>query len=376
MQKEYKLYNFDHGLQRAKRISIEAYSIEITDEHITNLDKLEQNAKRVFTVNDDLQRIIKKTDFQKGISACTAILKVDENSITPSIIYTDLPEKTSIDDFVILLSFLTGRQVYLEDDLNGNIVTAYHDGAVNNNFFYSPIIDIEEGFNKLRDLKLETQFYNLTFINAIRDLPSICFYANTVINALYEKWGKLNNTTKYPPTLSNDIETIKSELENMKIQISSSLLCNSSTPDAISDILARIHIALEPSAIYKLQKFLVGLELMPENPDKVVLERFKWVNTVRNKMFHMGDIPKYKDMDFNQRAELTCSVTFMLISIARYYFAKEIFKIDNHLITQYKEDICQYFESGIFRGQKVFEEGYAQFFEKQELAWIKNGDYI
>ena len=40
----------------------------------------------------------------------------------------------------------------------------------------------------------------------------------------------------------------------------------------------------QPSAIYKFQKFLVDLDLFPENPSKEAVDRLKLVNKVRNMM--------------------------------------------------------------------------------------------
>lgn len=66
----------------------------------------------------------------------------------------------------------------------------------------------------------------------------------------------------------------------------------------------------------------------------------------------------------------------MLVGIAEYYYAKEIFNIDNYLVEQNAKDIRNYFESGMFRGHKVFDETYEQFCERQEMEWIENGRHV
>lgn len=140
-----------------------------------------------------------------------------------------------------------------------------------------------------------------------------------------------------------------------------------------NDIVARININLQPSALYKFQKFLVGMALFPTMADNNAMKRLKWVNTVRNNMIHRGDLPTIKEVDFIRRAEITSSITFMLLAIVQYYFAKEIFGINNYLVEQLSSDVKNYFENGIFRGHNVFEESYEQFIIRQELEWIENG---
>jgi hypothetical protein len=383
LQKVYTLYNFDHGFKKEKTFRIGKYYIDVSDEQAKNLNKLEQNAKSSFVTNEDLSRRVEKIAHQPGVITETATLRLSEDDITPSLIYTELPHRSSIDDFILFLSFITGRRVFLEHELEQEVSTKYFDSVVNKNFFSLPAVDLDGGFKRLKELKLSTPFYNLVHTKAIRDLPAICFYANTIINALYERWCKKNGASTYPLS-SIKIDEIKEHLafklerslgDKVKIWVSAFLTNKSCDTDAKSDVIARINISNQPSAIYKFQKFLVGLDLFPENPSKEVVDRLKWVNKVRNMMVHMGDIPSDNKISFEQRAQITSSITFILIAIAEYYYAKEIFKVNNYLVDKNAEDVRKYFESGIFRGHKVFDETYEEFCERQELKWIENGDY-
>lgn len=111
MQKVYTLYNFDHGFKEEKTFIIGKYYIDVSDEQAKNLNKLEQNAKRSFVTNEDLSRRVEKIAHQPGVIAETATLRLSEDDITPSLIYTELPHRSSIDDFILFLSFITGRRV-------------------------------------------------------------------------------------------------------------------------------------------------------------------------------------------------------------------------------------------------------------------------
>ena len=384
MLNEYALYNFDHGFTKEKTFNIGKYCISVSQEQAENLCKLEQNAKRSFVMDDDLSRNVENIDKQLGEVVETATLKVRCDDIAPSLIYKEFTERFSVDDFVLFLSFITGRRVFLEHELGQEISTRYFDSVVNKNFFNFPVVDLENGLRRLDELNLTAQFYNLVHTNTIRDLPAICFYANSVINALYERWCKKNGKSKYPSS-SVKVDEIRKQIVNklerslidkVKVWVNSILSKKSCDTDVISDVVARINISNQPSAIYKFQNFLVGLDLFPENPSKESVNRLKWVNKVRNMMVHMGDIPSDKKISFEQRAQITTSITFMLIGIAEYYYAKEIFNIDNYLVEENAKDIRSYFENGIFRGHQVFDETYEQFSERQEVEWIKNGNHV
>lgn len=384
MQREYSLYNFDHGLEKEKIFCIGKFRISVSDEQAKNISKLEQNSKRSFVMNDDLSREVKDLPEQPGEIVETATLLVADTDITQSLIYKELTEKTSVDDFVLFLSFITGRRVFLDCECELETSTKYFGRVVNYNFFHFPSVDIDGGFKQIDDLKLSAQFYNLVHTNTVRDLPAICFYANTVINALYERWCKNNGKSKYPASgikvaeikdkISQKLEM--SLIDKIKLWVNSFLSSKSYDANTISDVIARINISDQPSALYKLQSFLEGLGLFPENPTREVTDRLRWINKVRNMMVHMGDIPSAKKISYEQRTQITTSITFLLIGIAEYYYAKEIFRVDNYLVDKNAEDIKEYFDSGVFRGYKVFDETYEQFCERQEAEWIGNGNHV
>ncbi|NWO06602.1 MAG: hypothetical protein HLX50_13210 [Alteromonadaceae bacterium] len=384
MKREYTLYNFDHGFKKEKTFCIGKFRISVSDEQAKNISKLEQNAKRSFVMNNDLSREMKELPKKKGRIVETATLRVTSTEIAESLIYKELPKRTSIDDFVLFLSFITGRRVFLDHEIELETPTNYFDRVVNNNFFHFPLVDIDGGLKKIDELKLSTQLYNLVHTKTVRDLPAICFYANTVVNALYERWCKNNNKSKYPaPGIKADelkerISQIleRSLVDKFKIWVNSILSGKSYDADAIHDVVARVNISSQPSALYKLQNFLVGLRLFPENPTKEATDRLRWTNKVRNMMVHMGDIPSDKNIGFEQRVQIATSITFLLIGIAEHYYAKEIFSINNYLVDQNAKDIREYFDSGIFRGHKVFDETYERFCERQESEWVENGNHV
>lgn len=384
MQAEYKIYNLDHGFKKETKINIGEYEIFVSDFQAKNLNSLETNAKRSFEMDETFNRIVKEYEYQPGGIFETATIKIDEKQITRSLIYTELPERNSVDDFILFLSFITGRRVYLDRDLNRFISTFYTDGAVNKHFFHFPAVDLSHGFQSLSKLQITTQFYNLVHVKTLRDLSAMCFYSNTIINGLYENWCKANNTSKYPKPkvrIDNIKNFLKLKIESslvskFKVWVHSYLSEDSYDKHVKSDIVERINLYNGPSALYKFQKFLTGIGILPENPDKDMIDRLKWINRLRNTMVHMGELPSDKHLDLKMRAEISSNITFLLIDIAEFYFANEVFKIDNFLIEQNKNDIINFFKSGIFRGKKVFNETYEDFCNRQDYEWIENGNYV
>jgi|GEM_PF-5350065 len=365
---EFKVYNLDHGFNKEKAFRVGDYEITISKEQAENISSLEKNGSRSFITDGNLERHIENTNFTSGGVFETATIKLKEEKKLPSVIYSELPDRSTIDDFVLFLSFVTGRRVFLEKDLEPYLSTKYGNSAVNKNFFHFPSASINDGFELLVKLKLTTPFYNLVHLKTINDLPAMCFYVNTIVNTLYERWCKENDKSKFPPN-SICVDSLKQHLR--------SKLEDDNTPnEVISDVVARFNIHNQPSAMYKLEQFLIGIGLMESNPSEEVISRLRWINKVRNYMAHSGDVPSDKNIGFIQRAEITTNITFILIAISEYYFSKVIFKIDNYSVEQNAKEIRKYFESGIFNGHKVFDETYSEFIERQDAEWIENGKYV
>lgn len=182
MSYECILYNFDHGFKTGRIFRIGKYDIEISDEHCRNLEKLERNPKRLFSMDESLNRTVEVLNGKKGDIVETAKLRVKEKN--SSIIYPEASKRSSISDFTLFLSFLTGRRVLWDEDLKFGYSIKYFGPIVNHNYFNSPSCDVEGGLKKIVDLGLVAQFYNAVQVQSIDDLPSICFYANSIIYVL------------------------------------------------------------------------------------------------------------------------------------------------------------------------------------------------
>ncbi len=101
LHREHTLFNFDHGFTKEKTFNIGKYSICVSNAQAKNLNNLEKNAIRSFSMDDGLSRKVENIAKKSGRVSETATLKVLENDIVLSVIYTELPERSSIDDFVL-----------------------------------------------------------------------------------------------------------------------------------------------------------------------------------------------------------------------------------------------------------------------------------
>ncbi|NVJ65347.1 MAG: hypothetical protein HWE16_02575 [Gammaproteobacteria bacterium] len=377
---EVDLYNFDHGFSQEKDFQIGGYKIRVTSQHCDNLKVLPRRGKTAFICDENGNRAIERIEAVEGHAAVTATLIIDENSVTESKIYQSGEGKDSIHDFVLVLSFLTGRRVCIESELELADSKQYLDPVVSKNFFYNPLIDINKGLDKIASNNLGTVFYNLVHARTLYDLPAMCFYTSSVCEVLSTRVCKEKGYTKYPLKVSEhsirnkvSAKLKSSVLERAKALVLRMLDAENYTDDILDDLVSRVSIPTSPSAIYKMEKFLAELKLFPEAPTKEDKKRLKHLNKARNSIVHTGDVLTMEGMSFSRRAEVTITITILLLSISELYFAKHIFEITDFLIQKEESEIKKYFISGEFRGGKVFEESYEDFISRVEKTWVEEG---
>ncbi len=373
---QFKLFNFDHGLCNAKEIRTGNFTIKVTTHHCKNILLLKQAPSTSFSfsikIGESTERSVKYKEGQSGQFCETAIVEIDKNNISQSLLYDTLTDElTNVDDFALVLSFLSGRRVYLEADLREGLSKNYKTRIVNYDFYYSFNMDLES-IQEIKNLELETAFVNLVHACSFEDIGSLFFYANSALNAIYEKWCTDNGESKYKK--QNIVGNLqKQTVEKAKIQFIKILQEDNVNTDIIQDIEARIPSILSPSTLFKLKSFLINIDLYPKEGNGNHKKKLKWINMLRNSMFHSGNLPKDKNISKDRLLTTTFDVTSLVIAIVQYYFAKIIFKIDNDSVEKIKKDINQYFNEGKFRGKKVFDETYEEYIERVENAWLENG---
>ena len=377
--KEFEIFNFDHGINKPAKIQCESFTIIVDETHCSNTKKLTRNASTTFTTNEKFQRQIVKKDFIPGGFEVTAKIQIDATSNDESILYQDMTGREFIDDIVLVLSFLTGRRVYREEDITKTSTLFYTDGPIyKNRFIYRQIK--KDNISKIKELGLDAQFFNTVQSYGLNDLLSLTSYCSATLDRLSSIYAKKNGFSKYDNhTLlkklkEKAIDTILHSIKTkIKIKIFELLNENKIEGRIIDDVVSRIYVSTSPSALYKLKAFLIHNGLYPEDDPEGSDQKLKWLNRVRNSVAHKGDLPKDKDFSWEKRSEITANITFLMFDIIQWYFAKKILELEDPLLDTTKNDIYNYFITGDFRGKNIFNETYEEYMMKLEENWVEKG---
>ncbi len=376
--KTYDIYNFDHGFTTHCTITTDSFRIIITDEHCLNLKKLPKHSSFTFTRDHNFEPIVVENSSQEGTFTITGVIEIDDQFEGKSLLFPKELSRNYIYDITLVLSFLTGRYVYLENEIDQYSSKFYLDGPVTQDFFVYKQIKYEN-IQKISQLDLDVQFYNTVKSCSINDLLSLTAYCNSSIDKICTNWSKKNGKTKFEKSeLLNSlrhkaIEHVTDSLCSKVIIKFRKYLKNEKIDDeVIRDIEARVRIDTSPSAIHKLKAFLKYYDLYPKEDNDENSAKLRWINVIRNRVAHEGDLPKDKKIPWMTRAEITSNITILMLSIIQWYFAKIILGIENYRLNEMQKDIKNYFISGKFRNKDIFNEKYEDYRNRITNEWIEN----
>lgn len=378
----FKLYNFKHHFEKPWTFKLGPFTIEVNDTHCKNLSLLRKHEEYTLTFDEKMTAVFRITGKQKGETVETAIASIKSTEMKRSVITNPAGGFRTIDDLCLLLSFLTGRRVYLEADIEDYHSLHYTGPVVGQNFFYH-CTDVFDRLPILQKVGLDSQFYNCVTASTTSDLLCFAAYGNANLNTIYENWCKQNKFTTYSSKKLLDklilkaVElTEKSIITRAQKKLLKLLSNDEIKADVTEDIAVRLRPFTDPSAIYKLKAFLQHHELYPPNETDDTKHRLKWLNRVRNQIAHVGDIPKDKKISWDMMCEVTGNIAFLVSAIVNYYFAFHLLEIDDFLLKKEKDEIRKYFENGTFRGKQVFDETYADYMQRVEREWVDQGNIV
>lgn len=376
---EFELYNFDHKVTSPTKFTLGDFKIIITKEHCDNLDKMPANEKFIYTHDENGNSIIIKKSKTTGDWINTATVKIDNANICASKILSNDLNANNIVDLCNLLTFLTGRRVAIKEniDRHNSRQCLDHSVRIQNIIFWG-----NNCWNKLPEItnyNLGIQFVNLTYAYESNEFMSMAAYITSTLNAVYDEWWKneqlifLNKSMKRK--IKKKIRDIlkKSFVFQFKKKLISVLHSESVSHDIIEDVEKTINEFGKPSAIYKLKKFLIYLDVYPEIDNQESKNRLKWINTVRNLLVHNGSIPKIGNATIDKEMEVAVEVIFICLSILTIFFASKLLNIEDYYLDSIKKDVANYFITGKFRGRDVFSETYSEFMQKVEDMWVNEG---
>ena len=212
---------------------------------------------------------------------------------------------------------------------------------------------------------INTQFYNITYAQSINDLNSLIFYTSSNFDALITKWCKANNLSSYnfnkqEKRVLNDLKT------KIQVDVKTSLLEVKVDSKIVDDIVARINIAGEPSALNKMREFLSNLGMLTDKANERYL---KILNKVRNIMLHSGELASIEGISNDQAMTVNGCVPFIILAIIEFYLCTFYLKLNDNHYKQNFDDIKLFFETGIWREQKIFEENFEEYLERVSLDY-------
>jgi len=368
-----KLFNFDHGFVRPSAVAVGPYTIEVSALHCENLSRLPQRAKHTYTWDTNGRPIVIPHAAQQGEFVETAVAVCSEEA-RPSVLFPGF--SPSEHDLIVLLSFITGRRVYLEDDLSGDPRRTYGERLLSHSSIQRVLPNIWNQFSALHALGLSDALGCIINAPLAPDLIGRGAYANAAFDAICTSWSKSEKRTKYDsqPILERAKKKAMAILDETILVKSRNLLARRFSIENISqnivaDVTARIQ--LHPSALQKATWFLQKHELFPDNPSIEEVGRLKWLNHVRNAIMHSGSVYQGKGMDIQTSSRVSGAAVMLTHLIATYYIAHVALGLDGPEIVTMKSEVNEYFLHGTFRNQKVFVESYEQFMEKMEREWTE-----
>lgn len=326
------IFNFYHKLPIG-RYPIDGGFLEITSEHVENLQKKEGALE-------------------------TAILEFEEEK--KGVFFFENSSKTCFDDVCLYLSLLTDRKVSWNPK---EILLSFHGDC-------DPVADINflhECFPKSFDV-----FKTKSLVNAFWCAANYCFYpalevkayyASSCINKLYDYYCS-EKEERFPKGFINRlIDYIKRSVDDFPV--------SGEEKKYLEDVKERLDIKRDLSAVYKTEFFCSNciMKRLLSDEEK---NRLKLLNKVRNSFVHnaanlVDKIPKKPNLTEDRILDISVACVVITKYMCDYFLLVNVLGLDEILLSSMKRSIVQFVESGEFNGVKVFEESFEDFFKRKEI---------
>lgn len=379
-----RIYNLFHGLKAPKVLSFGEFDVAVEQKHCSNLEKLARRSSKTFGYDDDLNPTVADNSAVRGEMVETGLLRFPNGKTGPSKLLPKVNGLTVAFDAILILSFLTGRRVYLEQELSGDVSHRYLDGAVDREFFVfwqggelSPTRLHQEG--------LESAIYNVVNAYTAHELIGMAAYANFALEASSVEWAKRSGSTKFAasPVIARCRDAAVAWLENRlrasllekaKLRFMALLLGEDIEKRVIDDISKRLDAnSAQPSAQHRLENFFAALGIVSSPPTDDEVDRIKKLNKLRNAIAHKGDINRRGVASEDLAASMAVGATLVTLEIAQYYIATRGLGLSGSSLDSTQSDLKAFFSSGFYHGQDMFGETYEDFIERAESEWIEHG---
>ena len=371
-----KLYNFDHGFRKPQAIRVGPFTLRITEQHCENLSLLKRNRSFSETYEENLNPVLRRSSSTHGGFAETTVAECQGEG-GRSELFPNNTGVTALFDLVLLLSFLTGRRVYLENEIDGDHRLTPGEWAIEGHTLQRVLPHIWPRLQHLAATGLGDAMYCIVFAPLAPEAIGRGAYANAALDTVCTYWAKVFGKARY-----ENQSIVKKARDKVVNAIDKSLLYQArklitrvfpkegASEEETADILARLRGLSSPSALQKMTWFLQALDLFPLQPTEEETSRLRRLNTVRNGIAHGGTIRSDQKLDHEVNLRVAGAILILTGLIAEYYLVREILKIDCAALSRTKFDVQEFFKHGIFRRHQVFTEDFEQYVDRLEFEWI------
>lgn len=284
----------------------------------------------------------------KGDWVVTAKATLRSNG-AQSILGSEPMGDSGIWDLCELLTFVTGRRVLTQDMLD----------RFNPNRANDPACSLAESLaaadlawrnrQSLVDLGVVYALLCHNISGEFAHIQVLAAQCNTALNVLVDKW-KLPNLAKIAKHLR----------ESLAIAVEKAVHAHEELPTEVKDRyvpILRSKVMEGPySMLDRLFQFLANLDLIPITSGPETVRRVRYLNTVRNRLTHAGEMPLLKNMTQEQSDQYTVSiVSGVLMAINQMALGKMLGFTANGLgsVSQHPEALRRFFRDGVWNNHNI-----------------------
>jgi len=352
-----ELYNLDHGFNRPGSHRFGPYEFHITQADVDAQSQLTRHGRTEFTHDENHRRVVVRTDAVPGAIVKTATVSLVGNlPHAPNLLEAGVDD-AGFGDLALLLSFLTGRQVLTPGMITGTESSHYGERVVGGNYFLCngtawPQVD------QIAAQGLTPALWAMVNSKRVRDLIGQMLYASSAFDAISTRWAK----TGMPKRSSEAKKRINEVSRSIEAVLEESFVDREliSYKNKISSIF-------EVSAVHKTTEFLASIGLVDLENDEAK-KRVVHINRVRNMVVHEANIPSDLHADKNRGMEIAVLITVITQEITCLRLA-DVAGVSDHQVERSRAELRSFFDSGVFRGQRVFDETFEQFSARLEDEW-------
>jgi hypothetical protein len=324
------------------------FRVKLIDDYPTAAARVSQSGKvKVEFAPDDsgqLQKHIHRIPATIGEWVVCAAAECDDASGEQSILGRDPIDDHGVFDLCQLLTFITGRTVTTEEFADR------HNPKTKGESFCPPELTLpvaaQAWSNRTALLSKKCQYALLSHNSAFDTwgLQGLASYYNTALNVLLDQWDIA--TTSVAKAVREALRTRVQDAVDVTQELANELR------EPYKAILGARVMQGPFSLIDELIALLKDLALVPASPSADVSRRIQFVNAVRNKLTHSGQIPELKGMDRGQSDRYCMTIVGGIVpEINRQALGRLLgFSADTHVwLAQERKALQRFFAEGVWQ---------------------------